>query len=470
MTLFPKEVFEQQLSIELTDDSAWQQRNTETQIDEISIDVTAPQGVYAINKSNGQLFNVAVEVLAEYKTVAAGSWTTFPGTPFTLTGSAQEVSRTNRRVAVARGDYQVRIRRNTGSLDAQFAGSEVFDQVFWTALRGTRNEDPDQFPDPIAKTAIRIRATDQLNGVLDNFNGVVTSRVRHWNGAAWVDDTPSRNPASLFRHVLQGRANKRPVPNARIDLARLEDWANYCTAKGYTCDLVIDGRRRVPEVLADIAACGRAVPVRRDGKWSVSFDDTDDDPPIVQLFSPRNSWAFSSTRVFKAMPHGFRVRFINAANGWQEDERIVYADGYSAANATLFEGREFPGVTSTSLIWKFGRFQIAQEKLRPEVYTLTTHFAHLVCTRGDRVRVQHDVTLWGQVTCRVKSRASNIVTLDETVIMEAGKSYGLRHMGADGVLRYHDVELAPGKSNTVTLPIIAGVGAAASGEHASAAR
>ena len=62
------------------------------------------------------------------------------------------------------------------------------------------------------------------------------------------------NPASLFRHVLQGGSNAVPLPDSRINLASLEDWHEFCTAKGFTCNTVITSGRSVWEVLAEVAA------------------------------------------------------------------------------------------------------------------------------------------------------------------------------------------------------------------------
>jgi len=109
---------------------------------------------------------------------------------------------------------------------------------------------------------------------------------------------------------------------------------------------------------------------------------------IVQHFTPRNSSAFKFNRAYADLPHAFRVTFINASNSWQSDERIVYADGYTVANATKFEGMEFVGITDPDLIWRHGRYHLAQAIMQRETYTLQTDFEHLVCMRGDRVRVK----------------------------------------------------------------------------------
>jgi predicted phage tail protein len=222
--------------------------------------------------------------------------------------------------------------------------------------------------------------------------------------------------------VLQGPANARPVADALIDLTNLQDWWTYCAAQGFKFNQVVNSVGSVYDKLSEIAAAGRAVPTFIDGKWGVIWDRPTDS--IVQHFTPRNSWSFQGQHPYPQQPHGWRVSFINEDNGYTADERIVYDDGYDSSNATLFEGIQFTGVTDPDLIWKHGRFHIAQSRLRPEKISLSVGWENLVCTRGDRVAVTHDVLLIGLASGRVKSVAGQVVTFDETVTVEDGKTYG----------------------------------------------
>src|SRR5690606_28692526 len=205
------------------------------------------------------------------------------------------------------------------------------------------------------------------------------------------------------------------------------------------------------ETLRDIAAAGRAVPTFVDGKWSVVWDDPD--APVVQHFTPANSSGFTGQRAFLEEIHALRVRFINEKKGYLQDERIVYDDGYNKNNATKFLGIEFPGVTDPDQIWKLGRYHLAQLKLRRETYELTTDWEHLVCTRGDRVRVTHDVPKWGLGFGRVKIvRANGLkITLTDYVAMEAGKNYVIRFRLKDGTSSLRSVVNEPGTLNEITL-------------------
>ena len=443
VTLYPNEVIQLDLSVVLTAAAGWQVRTTATAVDEISLDVVAPGGVVLVD-SSGTSQNYTVSIRAEYSPTGAGTWALL-GT-LDLTARSTDAIRTGLRIHVANGQYDVRVMKTS----TDYTGAaHVQEQTIWSALRSFRNTPPISFSKPLAITALRIRATSQLNGTIDQLNGICQSKVVSWNGSTWVADTISNNPADLFRAVLQGQANAKPQPDSKVDLVTLGVWGAYCTANGFTFDMVRDFAASVYDTLSAIAMAGRAAVIFRDGQWSVVWDDPN--APIVQHFTPRNSKGFSGTRSYPTTPHAFRARFVNQAIGYVQDERIVYDDGYTAANATLFEQIEFPGQTNPNNVWRHGRFHIAQARLRPEIYTLNVDIEHIVATRGDRVRVTHDVPEWGLASGRVKSVAGQVLTLDEPVNMVTGTAYTIRFRLADGSSLLRNVVENDGQNFVITL-------------------
>ncbi|MBE1208101.1 host specificity factor TipJ family phage tail protein [Aminobacter carboxidus] len=453
ITLYPRQVVEEPLSVDLKHADGWQSRTTAENVNEISLDFVFPNGVGATDDRGRQQY-YTVTLAARYRLVDTVPWTDMPGV--TVNAKSQDTIRKNSKVSgLVAGQYEVEVQKVNGDYPDD-PGYRVIETVVWTALRGFRTGAPLTFSKPLCITAIKIKATSQLNGSLDTLNGVVTSLVKSWNGVAWIDNQPSRNPADHFRHVLQGAANARTVADAAIDLVALQNWHTYCVANKWTFDHPRVAAASVFDTLADICAAGRAVPIFKDGLWSVVWDELD--TPIVQMFTPRNSWGFEATHEFRELPHAWRIRFINEKAKWKEDERIVYDDGYTAANATRFEGIEFPGVTHPDLIWKHGRFHIAQLRLRPETYTLNVDFENLLCTRADRVRVAHDVMLVGIISGRVKSIdvGAQSIGIDELVTLESDKLYQIRIRLADGTFLVRS--LLPGASGETTTLLLDGTG------------
>lgn len=451
LTLYTAPIYEESVSVLLQNSDDWTIRTTAENVSWLSVDFSFPQGVYRYQKSDGNRVNYTVTVEVQYAPKSSGAWVS-AGT-VSITSSSQQAVRRTLGWNVAPGQYDVRTRK----ISADYSGSDsVSEAVYWVAVRGRRPVQPVAFPKALTLIDVKILATNSLSGTVDKLNMIAKSRMKAWNGSSWVDGQNTRNPADHFRYVLQGDANARPVPDSRIDLQSLQDWSGYCVANGLVFDYVATQAKSIYDTLTMIATAGRAAVSILDGKWGVVWDI--ENSPIVQHFSPRNSWGFQSARAYADLPHGFRVSFINAKNGYQLDERVVYDDGYSASNATKFEGINFDGVTDPDLIWRHGRYHIAQLRLQREVYTLNADFEHLVCTRGDRVRVNHDVVLWGAGSARVKSVSSgpDVVTIDDTFTIEAGKTYSMRFRLADGSSIVRTIAGVAGEFQTFTL---AGAGA-----------
>ena len=336
--------------------------------------------------------------------------------------------------AVPSGQYDVRVRRSTPDATTD----REIDLAYWTALRSITTEEPIGVPG-LARIALRIKATDQLNGVIDSLNVIAESVLPDWDAASgtWITRA-TRNPASLYRGVLQHPANRRRVGDHRIDLDSLAVWHEANDEKGFTFDAVFDFAGTVFERLSQVAAMGRASFGMTDGKFSIVRDVAQTTP--VQIFTPRNSKDFRGRRAFPDVPHALRVRFLNAAAGYQQDERVVYDDGFDEDSATVFESIELFGCTDADLAWKIGRYYIATARLRPETFEITVGAEQLVCRRGDLVLVNHDVPLLGTGYGRVRQVVDDtagrpaVIVVDAPVEMEAGKSYAFRFRKADGTV------------------------------------
>jgi len=349
----------------------------------------------------------------------------------------------------AGAQYQVRVKVTKSAPAPAFVHT---DTVFWSMLRTV------QTTPPVAKAglclvAMRIKATGQLNGTVEQFNCIAQSVLPDWNGAAWVT-RPTSNPASIYRNILQGSANARPLADSRLDLTTLQAFHTRCVAKGFEFNGVIDYRTTVFELCRDVLAAARASFGLRDGKYSVVEELAQTTP--VQHFTPRNSWGFRGTKVYVDLPHALKTRFVNPDRDWQQDEQFVYADGYSASNATKFETLDLIGVTVSEQAWKLGRYHLAVAQLRPEVYELHADVENLVCTRGDLVRVVHDVPLFGAGYGRIKALATDGggnatgFTLDDTITMDGALSYAARFRKSDGTSLVQQVITAAGEQSVFT--------------------
>jgi hypothetical protein len=415
-------------------------------ISQFTVSFHMPQGlrrIFAEGKESGKEESVWVRIEIQVKD-GSGPWTTWTdfalgdGTvkkdAFTINKTYYNLNSTN--------EVQVRVRRKTGA-DLEwtkeangYAKAQIYAQVVLLQTVFLRNTAP--IKEPIncafAGTALKIKANEQLNGQIEGINAIVQTWAPSWNGSAWTT-MATNNPAALFLYVLKHPANPQRVKEAdvasKINLSQIQYWHSYCVTKGFEFNSVIGSQRSILEVLRDICAAGRASPAMIDGKWSVVIDEPKSN--IVQHFTPHNSWGFESTKALAKMPDGLRVTYIDEDQDYQQAEVIVYNAGKSLSNAELFESIQLPGVTKKSSVIDHARWHFAQAKLRPEVYRLNSDIEYLVCNRGDRVKVMHDVPMWGTGSGRVKQRVSSTeFVLDEQVFIDITKNYTIRFRSALG--------------------------------------
>lgn len=449
LTLYPGVVDQEQLSIVLSEPDGFTLRTSSDDADELSVDLTFFNGFVKYNDKNKQL-ETTVQVEIQYSLTGAGSWQSIPVTGGVrtfpdswinnLSGGAFSLMTFRGKKAAAirhgitwktptRGQYDIRIRRVTEDHDPE--DDKITDELTWSAIRRITNESPINSPVPIALTAIRIKATDQLNGVIDEFSGIVTRVANDWDSGTetWIE-REARNPAAAFRFVLQGHGLQKTYLDSKIDLESLAEWSEFCDANGFSYDYIQDAAgSSLWDKLVAIAAAGRATPKRRNGKIGVIIDK----PSLpVSFITPRNSSGFTVSKPFIVdRPHFFRVRFPNEEQDYRQDEQRVYINGYTAETGTLSETMSFEGVTNPDAITRHARFAAAVAVHQAERWTFSQDMEYLAYSRGDVVTITHDVLVVGKASGRIKSLtvdgSNNVtsITVDEDFVIEAGDDYGV---------------------------------------------
>lgn len=406
-------------------------------VSQVRIDLHFPQGLrYVISKGDGAGDSraVGVQFRVEYSTNNGSSYTFLE--EFTVGGDTvkKDAFTFTKSYSFNANQLVIRIRRQTGDNVEDNPSRRYYFESILQNITFVRNTSPavDPVGAKIAKTAFKIQASEQLNGNLEGISAVVQTWCKIWNGTAWVDGATS-NPAALMRYVLEHPANPRRITNAatQINLTQLQYFYTYCETKGFEYNNVLTSARSILEVLRDICAAGRASPALVDGKWSVVIDEPRSN--IVQHFTPHNSWGFEGSKTLPKRPDGLRVTYYDQDQDYQEAEIIVYDIGKGTNNASLFESITLPGVTKKSLVIDHARWHMAQMKLRPEVYVLNSDIEYLVCNRGDRVKVVHDVPMWGLGSGRIKNIISSTqIELDEAMPLKPNINYTVRFRSKTG--------------------------------------
>lgn len=427
-TIFTKAVNEETFSILLADagldggnnpidtPGEWVSRTTDPGVSEISVDVTYPYGLARFLDNSGTA-EVTLEVEVQYRAVGSGTWlnvtwdgndtedgTQTNGKIIGIDKSRTPTSRGGRFLVPTVGQYEVRMRRIT---PIKTPTGKYAQRIEWTALRSIKPENPLNMKG-LALIALRMKATDQFNGFPDQINCLAESYLPSFDGTNWTWIEGNRNPAWAYADLMRRRGTERLIADSRIDATTIRSWGVACASTAPNASEPywrFDGtfeRGAIFTALRQVASHARASFCISDGKYSVVRDKPQTVP--VQHITPRNSFGYQGQKAFVDLPHALKMQFINAALGYQEDEVIVYDDGFTEANASKFESIDLPGCTSATQAWRDGRYYLAVGQLRPETHTVNMDIEHLRCTLGDYVLLSHDVMSVGLGSGRIASR------------------------------------------------------------------
>ncbi|MCC7283674.1 MAG: hypothetical protein IT556_14915, partial [Acetobacteraceae bacterium] len=431
--LYPSAIRQDSFSLKVSAAGGPQVIETRDNTSELGIDLAWPQ-LFRVARPEGTVAVTTVGVRLEYRRVGVAAWTPWADDAVSAASTGSFIQSYRRAVGTP-GRYEVRVSRTTADNETS---QDIRDIFYLAAIRSFQPGRP-----VLAKgrclLGLRIRATDQLNGTIQDLSAIAETLLPVWNGSAWAYQK-TRTPAWAYLDVLRGQANRFPVADDRIQLADFLAWAARTDAiqpdggPKQTFDGVIDTRSTVFQTLKDIAAAGRAAPAMRDGRFSIVEDIPQTVP--IQHFTPRNSWGFVGAKVFSETWHGVRVRYVDPDRDWQQAELAVYADGHDETNASRVDTLDLFGCTRRAQALREGRYYLAAATLRPELYELNCDVENLLCTRGDLVRVTHDVPLWGSGWGRVKALTMAgtdvaAVVLDERVPVRDDRSYVVRWRAAD---------------------------------------
>lgn len=329
-----------------------------------------------------------------------------------------------------KNQYKIRFERfrSTSEYDFQVTDSLVFTNLITRFDRSPVNTDKRH-----TFIEIKIRATNQLNGAIQNLSVISSSVLDTYNGTSWIKQETA-NPAWVFADLMTGQVNKRAISKNRLDTDSLLEWANFCEENvtipsvsnlptpRFECNFILDFDTTVQSIINQITGAAQASMNIIDGKYGVLIDRRKNTP--VQIFTPRNSYGFTSSRNYSDLPDAIKVRYIDINANWETQEAIVYNDGFDENNAVIFDEVSSFACTNYEQAWRFGKFMFLQAALRQETISISTDFEGLVCTRGDFVQITQDVMRVGGTPARVKSVSTNRVTIDNDFVTESGVSYG----------------------------------------------
>ncbi|MEY2653137.1 MAG: hypothetical protein RLZZ524_164, partial [Pseudomonadota bacterium] len=418
-----------------TDDTAWVTRTSGVNAILMAVDIEA--SIYALNADGPQPWSIELQI--EYR-IVGGAWTSMLSTvSYNLeNASLKPVRRTFYSPQLTPAQYEVRVRRMFGEDTREIPETQFEDAATWATLR-TYQLDPASY-EAQRRYGIWVKATGQLNGVLQRVSALAESSVPAWNGSAWADAYTS-NPAWLFLYFARGgfAASGRllwgaGLADARIDIDGLTLWGAYCTENGLEFNAVIDRSMSVAEVLNAIARCGRGSITWATGKLGVAWDDSE--AAVVAQFgmSSIKAGTFEIQWASGQLADEIVVQFTDQDADYEQSEVRVLAPGTSVP--TLTQTTQWLGATSRSMAGKMANLLMANNTYRSRKITFETDAEGLVVTRGDRILLSHDLTQWGY-SGRLTAATTTRIDLDRIIPSLVGVAEYIALVAPNGTETYH---------------------------------
>lgn len=407
---------------------------------------------------DGSMAEISVAIDIHYRPVGGGLWAPLDagGTTITLTSrSTRPVRRTVLSATLPAGQYEVRCTKVSGDIATTRKNNAVEWQVLKSYQADTR--DLNGYPE----VGIRIRASGQLNGVLDEVNWVAFQRpIPVWNGSAWITQASS-NPGALILRLARGIFDPAGrlqaglgLPDAQIDIEALQAFMVHCAAQGYRFDLWLDQQMSRLDLLESIAASALASISWHTGKLGVVWLASGQPIEAVVNMANIKAGSFRVDHNTDTTAEELEVTWFDRDTDYQARSIRLLAPGVMNPRETA---RLAPsGCTTEAHAVRVGRFTMGQTIYQRKSVQWEMDLEHLAFRRYSVIALSHDLTAWGyggRLAGAVSAAGVVTLTLDEPVPFNpsaTARTIGLRIPGEQGY-RLFSVAAWTGETRTVTL-------------------
>ncbi|MFZ4537811.1 host specificity factor TipJ family phage tail protein, partial [Propionivibrio sp.] len=367
----------------------------------------------------------------------------------TLSGSSTKVQRKTLSREVPSGQYDIRVRRAS----ADETDIRSTSTVGWQVLRSYQEGIADYTNQTVL--GVKIKASGQLNGALQQLSALATQSAAVWTGSDWAVQATT-NPAWWYLNFILGYRDSAGrllygcgLTLSQVDVEAIKAWAVFCTANGLSFSAVLDRQQNAADVMMMIARCGFASPSWASGKLGIVWDAPNQTPVMAFGMSNICKGSFEVAYVTESPADEIVVSYTNRNNNWQQDQVRVTVPG-TVGTPLRPSTMDLMGCTTNLMAAKFANAMAAQQVYRRRMVTWETDFEGFVCQRGDVVILSHDLTQWGY-SGRLVEVDGGVLTLDRAV-PRSGSTDHLMLQAPDGSTQMINVAAGEGEVVTLTLP------------------
>lgn len=433
---FSESVLSTQVGVQL-DTSVQVTRTTSSSVESFEINLEFPRGLYDPS-SSGSIRAKTVDIIARWRKKGTTQWTTFNWSIRRARTAAFVVTH---RVSVATdpGIYEIMLERTTAFPDP----GQQQSQSNWATINEITGDEVDYTG--LAIVALRIEATDQLNGAVPNITQKVRGRkVWVWdrNTSTWSYEW-SRNPAwiclDFILHPVDGLARTSKFSLSNVDLDGFADWSDFSaetpdingepsTEPRALCDVVI-GEGEDPWAVLHAIARSSWVDLMLVGKKITPILDRPSSP--VAIYNAGNLKAFDiSFDALSLRENVVEVEYLNAETDYEADtapQRDTYA--LHTLNEPMRSSTfRAVGITRASQAYRYAKWKLNKGRLSLSRVAFTAGLDAVHLLPGDVFVLAHDAVSWA-LGGRVKEATSTTVCLDQDIVVSVGDAIRVRTDG-----------------------------------------
>lgn len=439
----------------VTAPGGWVTRTSSAGTIQLAVDIGAQ--LYSMNDDGGYS-NAAVTIEIERRLLPSGAWQPFTGATAAMTinnMSTKPVRMTVATGSLTPGQYEVRMRKMT--LNA--STNRNSNSVEWGVLKSYQADTTNYASHP--QVGIRIKATGQLNGSLDEVSWVATAAAAPvWTGSAWVTQA-TRNPGAQILQLARGIYDTQGRlmaglgwSDSQIDIEGLKAFMVQCATKGYTFDYWFDQPLSCMELLEAVAAAGMGSISHHSGKLGVVWLDSA--RPIESVVNMANikPGTFRCDYTTRELAQEIEAVWRDRDDGWLTKSMRVKAPGITTPRDTA---RLQPiGASTEASVLRAVRLSMAQNIYQRKTVSWEMDLEHLTFRRYSLLATTHDLTQWGYGgQLRGASTVGSQVVLQLDEVVPANSLATLRCVGLrlPGELQYRIFNVAAftGESRSLTL-------------------
>ena len=469
ISFFPNTVADQSIDIDCKEGTSVI-RSTDTDLcNAVEVTLTWPGGLYFV-KDDGNFSNYTARfTIGIRKTGTTDAW--IEQTCSVTAGTNSAVRRSYKFEGLEASRYDVRVLPT----DAPTT-SRKYAQMHWSILSTYINSGQFIRPNKVL-IALRIKATNQLNGGIPNLNWrqkrmhvlVFNPRTRQY------EEKSAQNPiwaaydilhhcrrlknisTGQFEYVVDGCPTERfskyfhEWQKAADYADEMIDDGNGGTEKRFQLDAFFDTKQKRYEAANKAAQVGHATIVRHGVNLGIVVDMPG---TMKQIFGEGRTTASSVSGSFSSRDERARsvqITYNDEQRDFKNTEFFVRSARYAenknlqdnTANVTLF------GVSRRSQAHREALYYLATNERQLQTIQLSADVNALVCEYGDIIGVAHTVPRLGLESGRIVSVDGNRIKLDKEVTLTASDVYSIIvQRSADDALVTRDV--LPVSTDTTT--------------------